>query len=238
MARERKIHKNIDSKLHKYCSLCNGGAGVWVLLSCFGKRKSSWDGLLNNCKDCVNNTNKQYRSLPINKAKQKEYNRQYSVKPEVKLKRKSYTLSPESKARCRDSLNKYVKTRKQSDPVYAFSCNVRSLISKAFVRQRYSKKTKARKILGADFSEVFEHLQNNFKNNYKIEWDDKYLNLLHIDHVIPISSAKSKDDVINLNHYSNLQYLWSKHNLEKSDNDNWVLSSSKIKEFKIYLGKR
>lgn len=33
-----------------------------------------------------------------------------------------------------------------------------------------------------------------------------------IDHIIPISSAKTEDEVINLNHYTNLQPLCGKIN--------------------------
>ena len=38
-----------------------------------------------------------------------------------------------------------------------------------------------------------------------------------IDHIIPISSGKTEDEVIKLCHYSNLQPLWAEENLLKSD---------------------
>ena len=46
-------------------------------------------------------------------------------------------------------------------------------------------------------------LYENNKINYG--WD--------IDHKIPISSAKTEEDVIKLNHYSNLQPLCSRINM-------------------------
>lgn len=36
--------------------------------------------------------------------------------------------------------------------------------------------------------------------------------MLNIDHIVPISSAKSENDVLKLNHYTNLQPLCSKIN--------------------------
>ena len=39
----------------------------------------------------------------------------------------------------------------------------------------------------------------------------------HIDHIIPISYAKSELEIYELNHYSNLQPLWSKDNLSKGN---------------------
>lgn len=39
-----------------------------------------------------------------------------------------------------------------------------------------------------------------------------------IDHIIPISSAKSEEDIIRLNHFSNLQPLCSKINRDIKKN--------------------
>jgi 5-methylcytosine-specific restriction endonuclease McrA len=38
------------------------------------------------------------------------------------------------------------------------------------------------------------------------------------DHIIPISEAKTYEEVIKLNHYTNFRPLCSKKNLEKSNN--------------------
>jgi hypothetical protein len=42
----------------------------------------------------------------------------------------------------------------------------------------------------------------------------KCVNLLNgdIDHIVPVSSGKTKDEIIKLNHYTNLQPLCSKIN--------------------------
>ena len=38
---------------------------------------------------------------------------------------------------------------------------------------------------------------------------------IHIDHIIPVSSAKNENEMILLNHYLNLQPLWAKENMSK-----------------------
>ena len=48
-----------------------------------------------------------------------------------------------------------------------------------------------------------------------MSWDNR--NKWHIDHVIPLSSANTEEEVLNLCHYTNLQPLWVKENLEKSN---------------------
>ena len=62
-------------------------------------------------------------------------------------------------------------------------------------------------------------------------WDNWAMDGWHIDHIKPLSLATTYDEIIQLNHYTNLQPLWatteiarangdliSIGNLEKSDN--------------------
>lgn len=44
-------------------------------------------------------------------------------------------------------------------------------------------------------------------NNYGIYW--------HIDHIIPLASAKNIEELYKLNHYTNLQPLEAKENMRK-----------------------
>mgnify|MGYP002132731409 FL=1 len=37
----------------------------------------------------------------------------------------------------------------------------------------------------------------------------------HIDHIIPLNSAQTEEDLYKLCHYSNLQPLWALDNLKK-----------------------
>ncbi len=55
--------------------------------------------------------------------------------------------------------------------------------------------------------------------NNRSEW--------HIDHKIPLASAKTKEDVIRLGHYTNLVPLWSVDNL-KRDLKFWTFISNKL----------
>ena len=40
---------------------------------------------------------------------------------------------------------------------------------------------------------------------------------IHIDHIIPLSSAKTEEEVYRLCHYTNLQPLWAEENLKKGN---------------------
>lgn len=61
-----------------------------------------------------------------------------------------------------------------------------------------------------DFKKYIERQFDNKMNwsNYR-EW--------HIDHIIPLASATTEEEVIKLNHYTNLQPLWAEDNISKND---------------------
>ena len=50
-----------------------------------------------------------------------------------------------------------------------------------------------------------------------MSWDNYGLYGWHIDHIVPLSNAKTEDDFYKLCHYTNLQPLWSLDNLKKSN---------------------
>ena len=134
-------------------------------------------------------------------------------------KRKIYNEKNADKLRTWRRENK--KKRKSVDPLYKFSEQTRTLINNCFRKQGYTKRSKTARILGCDFKAFYNHLLETFKNNYGYEWDGK--EEVHIDHIIPISTATSEEDIIRLCHYTNLQLLKATDNLKKNDKLDWEL---------------
>ena len=46
---------------------------------------------------------------------------------------------------------------------------------------------------------------------------------IHIDHIVPLATAKTEGDVIALNHYTNLRPCWAHVNLSKSDKIEFII---------------
>ena len=89
-----------------------------------------------------------------------------------------------------------------------------NLIYYSFKRKRkYRKESKATKIFGCDWDNFYNYLLQTFKNNYGFEYDEK-INV-QVDHIIPLCKAKTIEDVIKLNHISNLQLLTKEDNKKK-----------------------
>ncbi len=97
---------------------------------------------------------------------------------------------------------------------------MRTLISKSIREKGFSKKTKTYKILGCSFEEFKIYIENKFESWMNWENHGKYNGEYNIywqyDHIIPLSTAKTEEELIMLNHYSNFQPLCSRKNLEKN----------------------
>ena len=108
------------------------------------------------------------------------------------------------------------KVRLLNDPVFKLSRNIRKRIWEGFTENGYSKESRTYKILGCTFEHLKEHIESQWED--WMDWDNygEYNGELNygwdVDHIIPISSVLTEEDVISLNHYTNLQPLCSKTN--------------------------
>jgi len=75
-----------------------------------------------------------------------------------------------------------------------------------------SKKNTTFDIIGCTPEYLKEHIETQFTEGMSWELIGKYI---HIDHIIPLCSAKTEEEIYKLCHYSNLQPLWAKDNLLK-----------------------
>jgi hypothetical protein len=93
----------------------------------------------------------------------------------------------------------------------------------------YIKESKSIELLGCSIDEFRLYLESNFED--WMNWDNygKYngspMSGWDIDHKIPLSSAKNKEDLEKLNHYTNLQPLCSYINRNiKKDKINYEMA--------------
>lgn len=115
---------------------------------------------------------------------------------------------------------KYENARKSVDALYKFTTQVRKNTAAALARRKYAKQSSAQNILGAPFNTVHTHLILSAIRNYGFWLEGE---VYHLDHIVPLASAKTEAEVLTLCHYTNLQYLYPSDNLRKSDSLNWSL---------------
>lgn len=106
--------------------------------------------------------------------------------------------------------------RRKKDDVYNCIILTRNNIYDAIRRSGF-KTAKGGKhtedILGCSFKDFKLYIESKFQPG--MSWNN--YGLWELDHIIPIASAKTKDEVIKLNHYTNFQPLWATDNKEKRD---------------------
>jgi hypothetical protein len=194
-----------------------------------------------------NNNTKEYKKMyrEKNKEKIKETDKKYREENKEKINQKLrewrklnneklkeyYEKSKETNKRyvennlnkIRERRNRYFRLRKNNDPLFKLSCNLRTLIGLSLTNNGYSKNTKSYDIIGISFDELLLYFEGLFENwmtwdNYG-KYNGEYSYGWDIDHKVPLSSAKNEEEIIKLNHYTNLQPLCGKINREiKKDN--------------------
>jgi len=187
----------------KKCTKCK----IEKKLSEFHKNKNTKDGLQFCCKVCRKEQEKTDKEkISIRGKRYYQENKEY-----VKTKAEEWRIN--NKSRYRDYKKKYQKHKKETDPLFKMKHNLRTRNYYAFKNKGYSKNSKTQKMLGVDWEICKAHIENQFTegmnwNNYG-EW--------HIDHVIPLASANTEEELKKLCHYSNLQPLWAEDNIKKSN---------------------
>ncbi len=163
----------------------------------FHKNKSKKNGLQRECKACV----KQYKQENFEKTA--EYDKQY---------KKQYRQ--ENAKEIAEYNKQYERERKKSDPLFKFAGNVRALILGSFKRGKikgFKKQRKTEALLGCTIEQLKEHLAKQFLPGMSLDNHGEW----HIDHIIPLASASTQQDIERLCHYTNLQPLWAADNIRK-----------------------
>jgi len=150
----------------------------------------------------------------LNKSTKKRYSNNKKYWKEYREKniesKKTYAKNYYKKNNLNEYHKKYTEKKRKHDYMFRLISCVRSSVN----RYLYKKKINSFEIIGCLPVELKKHLEKKFTEGMCWENHGKYG--WHIDHIIPLSSAKTEDELYRLCHYTNLQPLWAKDNLKKS----------------------
>lgn len=104
----------------------------------------------------------------------------------------------------------YEKERRK-DPIYKLESNMRKRLWKILKTKKMLKTDNTFKIVGENVIFLKEYLEKKFTEG--MTWEN--YGQWHVDHIIPLCSANTEEEVKILFHYTNLQPLWGKDNLKK-----------------------
>lgn len=199
-------------------------------LNMFHKEKCSSDGHRSDCKVCKNS----YRNSVRDKEKSRKQATEWRLNnlERVKDNKRKYKAREAELAKVRrlknldkirKQTNEYAKNRRKNDKVYSLAFKMRCVIANHLRVKGYNKKSKTSQILGCAFEELKSHLESTFYVNYGVEFSQENYEV-EVDHIVPISTAKTEEDVLKLNHYTNLQYLLKVDNRNKKDKTEYTLT--------------
>ena len=143
--------------------------------------------------------------------KRKEYQRAYKLKHKEELARKQKEYVKRTKDARNKYSNKYKADRKKRDPLYKLKATIRNRTYYAFQSKGYKKSTKTQEIVGAEWEIVKAHIESKFTEG--MTWSNH--GDWHVDHIVPLASANTEEELIKLSNYKNLQPLWAEDNLKK-----------------------
>lgn len=158
----------------------------------------------------VKDRRKKYNAQNIEKRKLYDKTRYQNNKEQIINRVKDYAKKNIKKVRACG--NNYHKSRRQTDISYRLRHNMGAMVRNA-LKNKHDKKSKSYEIIGMTSGELKIYIESKFESwmnwgNYgkyngtiKYGWD--------IDHIIPISSANTEEDILRLCHYTNLQPLCS-----------------------------
>lgn len=113
--------------------------------------------------------------------------------------------------------NKRKKIAEQ--PWLALKYRAKASASAALKRIGAKKNQRTMHLLGCTSDELKVHIERQFTKG--MAWGNR--NLWHLDHIVPLASAKTETEVLALCHFTNLRPCWAVDNIKKSDKREFLL---------------
>lgn len=221
-----KIEKQLDEFPNKkstkdgkypYCKICKGEADKIT----YEKNKQN---RLIKAKTYYEN-NKEVILSKIDKDRKNAYKKKWDEqnKEYVKFYRTKYRevnkdnitkRKAEYRLNNKERINQYFKNKLKTDPVFKLSCAIRKRVGEIIRTKRFKKTKSLNEYLGCDGETFQRHIESQFTQD--MNWDN-YGSVWNIDHIIPLSIAKTNHQVYELNHYKNLRPLYCNENFSKNN---------------------
>jgi hypothetical protein len=154
----------------------------------FNKQKIGKDGVRSYCRECQKILRKEYS----------DNNKELEYIYQLKYRKNNPNYNKD-----------WQKNKRQRDILFRLRGNLRSRLCNIV----NNKTTKTLDSIGLDINDFKVFIENKFIDG--MSWEN--YGEWHIDHILPLSCGNSVEEILCLNHYTNLQPLWAEDNLKKSN---------------------
>ena len=195
----------------KKCSKCY----ITKDLTEFNKDTRLKCGLKARCKECAKSYDKEYAGR--NKLKMSNYQSKYYKENRDKVTTKNKRYRELNKREIQNRQNIYQNMRNRSDPLRRLRLSISNCLRKSLIgKEKYTERSRLYKITGLSYEDLMDHLYSTFERTYNIPREEIILKEVEIDHIIPLATAQCRDDILKLNHYTNIQLLFKQDNQDKA----------------------
>lgn len=140
-----------------------------------------------------------------------ERNRRPAVRENRLIQMQEYNRRPEVRQKLLTSIKEI--------PVFKLKWNIKTLLRNTLRKHRHKKDTKLQAILDCTIAEFKDHIARQFADGMTWENHGEW----ELDHIVPLSSATTGQDVIALFHHTNIRPQWRGSNRSKGKNRDFLI---------------
>lgn len=188
----------------------------------FCRSKRSRDGLQWQCRSCVSEYNRKRRKeKPVKpparsesyREAARERNRAYHHKNREAIAERRRKYRQNNREKMAEKNRDYQRRRREVDAKFVLIGRLRRRMLQALDHKGLSKNQTTMQALGCDADFFCQHIERQFLKGMSWKNRDRW----HLDHIVPISSAQTEDDIYRLAHFTNIRPMWSDQNIIKSN---------------------
>lgn len=109
--------------------------------------------------------------------------------------------------------------RRRKEPLFRLRQRIARAQRRSLMTMGLRKSEPTFKTLGYSPSDLASHISRQFSEG--MSWNN--IGLWHVDHIVPVSTARSVEDLVRLNALTNLRPLWAHDNLVKSNKREFLI---------------
>jgi hypothetical protein len=140
----------------------------------------------------------------------KDYGKEWRKDNIKKIKATGKEWYEAHKKRINSQHSRWAKKRYASDPIYKLRMLLATSLRHGLKRIGSAKIDKTSDILKCSFKEFKAYIEDQFQEG--MSWENHGRSGWELDHIVPLSLAKTGEEVRALSHYSNFQPLWAEEN--------------------------